>query len=108
MVPGAINEMYLRSHPNVIEVFPVFNRNNDAYFQDLRAEGGFLVTAELKKQKVRFIKITSEQGKTCTIVNPWDSDKVLVTRNGMEQEIKVDKRFELKTEKGDEVIIRSL
>ncbi len=108
MVPGAINEMYLRSHPNVIEVFPVHNRKNDAYFQDLRAEGGFLVTAEMKKQKVRFIKITSEQGRTCTIVNPWESDKVLVIRNGVERQVNVDKRFDLETEKGDEIVMKPL
>jgi hypothetical protein len=108
MVPGAINEMYLRSRPHIIEVFPVHNPENDAYFQDLRAEGGFLVSSELKNQKVRFIQITSEQGRPCTIVNPWDSPAVLVSRNGYEEKIEVGGRFELKTEKGEIILIKPL
>jgi hypothetical protein len=108
MVPGAINEMYLRSHPHIVEVFPVHNKRNDAYFQDLRAEGGFLVSAELKRQKVRFVKLVSEQGRSCTIVNPWDSKTILVNRNGAEEKLVVDTRFELDTEKGDVIIIKPL
>jgi len=106
MTPLAVNEMLLRSHPEIIHVFPVYNSNRDARFQDLRAEGGFLVSSELKNREVQYIKIKSEQGRSCKIVNPWNSKKLIVCRNGNNNIITVRERFELQTKKGDLLIIK--
>ncbi|MBE0654281.1 MAG: hypothetical protein IH594_10820 [Bacteroidales bacterium] len=108
MVPGAINEMYLRSRTNIIDVFPVHNKKNDAYFQDLRAEGAFLVSSHLKNGTVKYIKIFSEQGKDCNIVNPWFQKgvkTVRINRNGMEEKLDIGKRFTIKTSPDDVLII---
>jgi alpha-L-fucosidase 2 len=103
--PSTINEMLLRSHPFVINVFPVWNKEKYAFFQDLRAEGAFLVSSLIQDGKVQWIKITSEQGRDCNIVNPWKAKTISVIRNGKDSKINVGKRFTLKTSKNDILII---
>ncbi len=103
--PATLNEMLLRSHSDVIEVFPVWNRNKYALFQDLRAEGAFLVSSLIHDGKVQWIKITSEQGRECNIVNPWDAKTISVIRNGKDSKMDVGKRFTLKTSKNEIIII---
>lgn len=102
--PSTINEMLLRSHPGVIEVFPVWNLEKDAIFQDLRGEGAFLVSSNVQGGEVQYIKITSEQGRDCTIVNPWNTKTISVIRNGIDSKMDVGERFTLNTSK-DEIII---
>ncbi|MBE0655401.1 MAG: hypothetical protein IH594_16490, partial [Bacteroidales bacterium] len=107
-VPATINEMLLRSRPGVIEVFPVWNWEKDAIYQDLRAEGGFLVSSRLVDGSVNYIKITSEQGKDCHIVNPWFHEggkTVSIIRNGKEEKMDVGERFIVKTSPDDLLII---
>jgi hypothetical protein len=43
----------------------------DAKFGNLRAVGAFLVSAELKNGEVTGVRIVSEKGKDCTVLNPW-------------------------------------
>ncbi len=103
--PATINEMLLRSHPNVVEVFPVWNKEKDAVFQDLRAEGAFLVSSRLLDGDVQYIKITSEQGRDCNILNPWDAKTLSIIRNGKDTKVDVGERFTLKTSKNEILII---
>ncbi len=107
-IPSTINEMMLRSRGNVLDVFPVWNREKDATYQDLRAEGAFLVSSRLEAGEVQYIKITSEQGRDCNIVNPWDADMLSVIRNGIDSKIEVGERFTLKTAKDETIIIMPL
>jgi hypothetical protein len=104
-IPSCINEMMLRSRPNVIHVFPVWNKQKDALFQDLRAEGGFLVSSRLGGGNVHYIKLTSEQGRDCQIVNPWDVTSVSVIRNGVDSKVDVGERFTIPTSKDETIII---
>jgi hypothetical protein len=103
--PSTINEMLLRSHPNVIEVFPVWNKKKYALFQDLRAEGAFLVSSLIHDGEVQWIKIISEQGRDCNIVNPWKAKTISVIRNGKDSKMDVGKMFTLKTSKNDVIVI---
>ncbi len=80
-VPSCINEMLLQSYEGMIRVFPAWPSDRDASFENLRAYGAFLVSSEKKKGVVRYIKIKSEKGRTCTIENPWMT-KLLITENG--------------------------
>lgn len=107
-VVTTINEMLLRSRPGVIEVFPVWDMNHDAIFQDLRAEGAFLVTSRVVSGGVAYVKLLSEQGKDCHIINPWTREgaKTLsIIRNGRETKMDAGSRFTLKTSRGDVIII---
>jgi hypothetical protein len=105
-IPSCINEMMLRSRPNVVEVFPVWNPEKDALYQDLRAEGAFLVSSQMKGGEVQYIRIKSEQGRDCEIVNPWDATTVSVIRNGQDSKVDVGERFTLKTSVDESIIIQ--
>ena len=71
IVPNAIQEMLMQSHEGVIRFFPCWPMDQDARFGTLRARGAFLVSAELKDGVVRGVKIVSEKGRDCTVLNPW-------------------------------------
>jgi alpha-L-fucosidase 2 len=77
---AAIMEMLLQSWDGTIRLFPtVPDRWGDAYFEDLRAEGAFLVSAQLSGGEVAWARIHSEAGETCTLRNPWPEDDVVVS-----------------------------
>ncbi len=66
-IPATINEMLMQSHQGVIRLFPCWNKKSDASFKNLRADGAFLVCAELKNEKITSLKIKSLKGRACTV-----------------------------------------
>lgn len=81
-VPATINEMLLQSFEGVIRVFPCWNRNENASFENLRADGAFLVSASLQKGKIASLTITSLMGRKCRVEIP-DGVKInLKTKDG--------------------------
>ena len=66
-VPVTINEMLLQSHEGIIRLFPCWDRKSDAKFENLRADGAFLVSAELKDEKVTTLSLKSLRGRKCTV-----------------------------------------
>ena len=108
-VVTTINEMLLRSRPGVIEVFPVWNMKQNAILQDLRAEGAFLVSSRVASGGVAYIKLTSERGRDCYVVNPWTREGVKtlsILRNGKEIKMDAGDLFTLQTSPGDVIIIK--
>jgi len=103
----AINEMLLQSHEGVIRVFPCWPVDQDARFGSLRAVGAFLVTSELKNGKVSGVRIVSEKGRDCKVLNPWPGKAVRVTRNGKAAETLKGERFSLATAPGEILILLS-
>jgi hypothetical protein len=97
-VPNTINEMLCMSHRQVLRLFPVWPKEKDARFWNLRAEGAFLVSSAFENGEVQFVKVHSEKGRDCTMVNPWPGKKVAVYRDGK----KVD------TLKGDRVVMKTI
>ena len=93
----ALNEMLLQSHEGVLRLFPCWPRAKEAKFGTLRAVGAFLVSAELKGGVVSGVRILSEKGRPCTLVNPWPNQKVEIIRNGRSAETVAGDRFTLKT-----------
>lgn len=67
MVPSTINEMLMQSHEGIIRVFPCWKKDDDASFENLRADGAFLVSAQLKGGKVVSLKLKSLKGRRCTV-----------------------------------------
>jgi hypothetical protein len=100
IVPNAINEMLCMGRGQVLRVFPVWPKSKDARFYTLRAEGAFLVSSELKGGAVSYVKILSEKGRPCTLVNPWPGKAVEVYRNNRKIETLTGERVVLKTEVG--------
>jgi len=99
----AINEMLLQSHDGVIRLFPCWPREMDARFGTLRTVGAFLISAELRSGVASGVKITSEKGRACTILNPWPGRKVQVIRNGTKAETVSGDRFTLNTSVNEDV-----
>lgn len=74
---AGIQEMLLQSHRGRIEVFPAIPAGwREASFTTLRAQGAFLVSAELKDGMVQSIRILSEEGGACRILSPWNGTEI--------------------------------
>ncbi|MCX7048080.1 MAG: hypothetical protein NTX50_21670 [Candidatus Sumerlaeota bacterium] len=103
----AVNEMLMQSHEGVIRFFPCWPREMDARFGGLRAVGAFLVSAELKNGAAGGVKIVSEKGKDCAVVNPWPVKKIALIRNGKEAETMSGARFAFKTAANEIIELKS-
>ncbi|WP_167619571.1 glycosyl hydrolase family 95 catalytic domain-containing protein [Maribellus sediminis] len=72
---SGIQEMLLQSHTGVIRVFPALPADwKTASFTKLRANGAFVVSAELKDGRTDNVSITSEKGGILAIANPFKGD----------------------------------
>ena len=88
-IPATINEMLMQSHQGVIKLFPCWKKTEDASFENLRADGAFLVSAGLKNKKITSLKIKSLKGRKCNVeysdiksVTKEDKSAVPFERNG--------------------------
>ena len=70
-VAAGISEFLLQSVDGTIRVFPCWPQEQDAAFTNLRAEGGFLVTAEQKAGQITKLEITSTVGGKLRLLDPW-------------------------------------
>ncbi len=66
-VPATINEMLMQSHEGIIRLFPCWSRNMSASFENLRADGAFLVSSALENGKITSLKIKSLKGRLCKV-----------------------------------------
>ncbi len=89
-VSGAISELLLQSVDGIIRVFPAWPKKKDAEFQNLRAQGGFLVSAKQKDSEITGVAITSTVGGEFQFVSPWQKVQVKNQSNGVFEEIKMD------------------
>lgn len=89
-IPATINEMLLQGHEGIIRLFPCWDKKSPASFENLRADGAFLVSAELKNKKISSIKIKSLKGRNCNVDFAYvksvkresDGAEIPFTRNG--------------------------
>ena len=66
----ALNEMALQSHQGVVRVFPDWDPRMDCSYENLRADGAFLVSATYKNGGARSARIVSEKGMPLRVVFP--------------------------------------
>ncbi len=105
MVPATINEMLMQSHEGVIRVFPCWDKKMSASFENLRADGAFLVSSELKNGLITSLKIKSLKGRTCFVEC---SDIINVIIKSDENPIGFNKEgntVSFETEAGEEYIL---
>lgn len=100
-VHNTINEMLCMSAGHVLRLFPVWPKDKDAAFVNLRAWGAFLVSAEQKNGLVGGVRIVSERGRDCVLRNPWPGRAVAVTRNGRKAETLAGDRLTITTTAGE-------
>ncbi|MDP6544293.1 MAG: hypothetical protein QGH60_09900 [Phycisphaerae bacterium] len=72
---GLVNEFLLQSVSRKIRVFPCWPADKDAAFAGLRAEGGFVVSAERKDGKVVKLEIVAPNGGKLQLLSPWKTIK---------------------------------
>ena len=73
---SGIQEMLLQSHTGVIHIFPALPTSwKNASFDKLRANGAFLVSAQMKDGKTQKITIVPEKGGSLSIQNPFGDDE---------------------------------
>ena len=104
---ASIMEFLLQSWGNKIRVFPAMPDDwEEASFDDLRAQGGFLVSASRSNGQTDWVKIESEAGEPCTLKVPgWESAKQI----GGSDKIRIKKiregEFEIDLLKGQEILL---
>jgi hypothetical protein len=105
IVPATVNEMLCMGHQGVLRLFAAWPKDRNAKFRDLRVPGAFLVSAERRDGEVSDILIRSEQGRTCTVENPWRDRNVRVYRDGESAELATGLRFALETRPGERLTL---
>ncbi len=72
---AGIQEMLIQSHTGIVRIFPAIPGEwKEVSFKSLRAEGAFLVSANMEKGYVTAVDITSEKGGELKILNPFKND----------------------------------
>lgn len=107
-VPSTINEMLCMGHQGVLRVFPVWPKDRDACFTQIRCWGAFLVSGELKSGMIQPVIILSEKGRDCTMVNPWPGHKVGLFQGGMLLNTLEGERFTFESKAGETYALKSL
>ncbi len=103
-VPNTINEMLCMSNQNVLRVFGVWPKAQDASFANIRCEGAFLVSSVLKNGSVDYVKIVSEKGRKCLLQNPWEMHRVKVSSNKKGERFLVGGQIALNTLPGEKLL----
>jgi hypothetical protein len=99
-VPNTVNEMLCTGHQGVVRLFPVWPRDRDASFHQIRVEGAFLVSAKLKNGEICDVTVFSEQGRELNLLNPWEGHKIKIKGSNGEYSYEGE-RIRIRTEKGE-------
>ena len=97
-----LNEMVMQSYDGTLRIFPVWDRQTDCSFENLRADGAFLVSASMRNGRIEKVKIISEKGRRLKIKNPFS--RSLITC-GTDSFVTEDEDIEIDTQIGTEVLI---
>ena len=66
----AMNESLLQSHEGILRLFPAFDLSKDGRFT-LHAQGGFIISSEIKSGKIVWVALKSIHGNDCSLELPW-------------------------------------
>jgi hypothetical protein len=80
-VAALVTEFLMQSVNDIIRVFPCWPGGQNASFKDLRAQGGFSVSADYVNGGVEQVSIGATVGGTLRLLSPWKT--VLVNGNEM-------------------------
>lgn len=76
-ISQAVHEMVMQSWNGIIRIFPATSKEwDDVSFENLRAEGAFLVSAKRKAGYTVSIKIVSEKGGLLRLKDPFNGANV--------------------------------
>ena len=102
----SLQEMLIQSWGDVIRIFPAVPAEwKDASFQDLRAEGAFLVTAVRKDGKTKWVRIKSLAGEPCRVKPNFGGGFRLSSDSPVTSREVSAGVFELNLKRGQEVLL---
>jgi alpha-L-fucosidase 2 len=97
----AVHEMLLQSWGGKIRIFPaVPSKWQDVSFRDLRAEGGFIISAERKAGRTVSLRIKAVVDSKLVLKDPFDGNAVKWNRRNIR---KVGDYYECTLKAGDEL-----
>ena len=102
---NAIQEMLLHTVRGTLTVFPAIPRawQKAVSFKKMRAEGAFLVSAEMKERRIIKVEIFSEKGAVLRLANNI-AEEIVVSRGGGKERTKA-KLLTLQTKPGETITI---
>ncbi len=103
---AVVSELLLQSSDHIVRVFPAWPKNQDASFKQLRAKGGFLVSAALSEGEVPQVTVESTVGGWYAMLSPWPA--VTLRRNDNTEPLKADSHgvVRLSTRSGETLVFR--
>ena len=105
---NAIQEMLIHTVRGVLTVFPAVPRAwKDISFKNMRTEGAFLVSADMKNGKIESIEITGEKGGIIKIKNNI-AGKVVIRGKQRKEQRKEDEVLEIETKEGERLEVRPI
>jgi len=105
----SVHDMLLQSWGGKIRVFPATpERWADAAFQDLRAQGAFLISAKKVAGVTQFVSVQSEVGSRCIIQPGIENPKISINgtlATGAQFKVLSDGFYEIALKQGDRAIL---
>ncbi len=89
-VIAPLQEMMLQSWDGALRVFPAWPKGVDARFENLRAEGAFLVSAAWSQGRLASLEVFSEKGAACRVYAPWPGGLKVTDQNGQAVAVTAD------------------
>ncbi|HRO46669.1 glycoside hydrolase family 95-like protein [Agriterribacter sp.] len=104
---AGMQEMLLQSYAGFIEIMPAVPESwKDISFQQLRAEGAFLVDARKENGKIKEIKIVAEKGGQTKLKLPFEQWKI-VSAKGITTGKAVNGFIELTCKAGGVIVLKN-
>jgi len=98
----AVSEMLIQSAGDIIRLFPAWPKDKKATFDQLRTQGGFLVSAKQNdKGEICPARIQSTVGGPLSVVSPWKT----IQANGKKQKPDAKGIIRIETQPGETIIL---
>ncbi len=106
----AISELLLQSVGDIIRIFPALSLGVQASIVDLRAQGGFLVTADRSAQNVEMLQIKSLYGGELRLLSPWQKIKACTKKDQKYLPLNIDQNgvVSIQTKVGETWLFKNL
>ena len=99
----AMNESLLQSQEGIIRLFPAFDLSKDGRFT-LHAQGGFIVSSEIKSGKIAWVAIKSINGNECKFELPW-ANAILISNLSKKNQLLNGAVVSFKTKANEEIFL---
>lgn len=104
---SGLQEMLLQSYAGFIEVLPAIPADwKDLAFENLRAEGAFLISVKKSEGQVAEVKIVSEKGGNTKLKLPFKTWNA-ITKQGVKVDVPVDGFINLNFQQGGVLLLKN-